>query len=318
MPPIIKKHIIETRRMENAEESTGKKEGSKKCQICEGWGDMSQFMGISHCEHIFCVSCLHKYILYKVETGERVECPQNNCHRVLEENSILYSQLPPKMQHKFQKVKRQMGSPSIRACGNEKCEGFLQRVNVRGSQVRCEACSQVFCSHCFLKLHEGECDAQQLAFFKHILIRFRDCRKCNTIVEKPQNSKQMTCPCGYKFCYLCGEQWGHEHQCNLLKGQTSCCKCFGKVILLCALILVLPLYYTVLVFMLFIKLFIALFVGIVGGSCIYYSREQPPLWKILLAILFLPIGYFLLVAYLFHLLFIQTKDPIWSFFSAPS
>lgn len=38
--------------------------------------------------------------------------------------------------------------------------------------------------------------------------KFKKCTKCKFWVEKSEGCNQMTCRCGYEFCYVCGAKLG--------------------------------------------------------------------------------------------------------------
>ncbi|KAJ1381718.1 IBR domain [Sesbania bispinosa] len=41
---------------------------------------------------------------------------------------------------------------------------------------------------------------------------WRQCVKCNHLIELAEGCYHMTCRCGYEFCYNCGAQWKDKKQ----------------------------------------------------------------------------------------------------------
>ena len=176
---------------------------------------------MAKCNHQFCASCLHQYVIYKIGVFESVECPNEECREVLDENTRLYSELPLDARKKYKKLKEyteSLKNPNRKLCPNEKCDGYLEMPEARENEVvianpRCNTCKRVYCSKCSFEEHEGDCDPHQLNFFQNTL-HYRQCARCKNVIEKSSGCNHMTCRCGYQFCYICGGKWKHSHLCN--------------------------------------------------------------------------------------------------------
>lgn len=83
----------------------------------------------------------------------------------------------------------------------------------------CPLCDSTSCIKCSVgPYHDGiSCEAFQClpattqnerltaSFFEQNKKRFRECRRCHTLVEKKEGScAKMKCRCGYRFCFICG------------------------------------------------------------------------------------------------------------------
>ncbi|CDY31570.1 BnaA10g13010D [Brassica napus] len=111
-----------------------------------------------------------------VPYNERVYCPYKNCSYLMSRTELV------------------LGS----ACGHRKC-------------LKC-GCS--FCFYCkapwhsmlsctdYKKLHSNTQNAKLISLAN--LSGWRQCGKCNHMVERSGGCGHMTCRCGYHFCYDCG------------------------------------------------------------------------------------------------------------------
>ncbi len=76
------------------------------------------------CEHFYCSSCLHQYVIYKIKAFETVECPKEGCHQTLDENSKIYPELPLDVRIKCKKLLQYdmvKEHPNRKMCPEEKC-----------------------------------------------------------------------------------------------------------------------------------------------------------------------------------------------------
>jgi hypothetical protein len=76
------------------------------------------------CEHkySFCESCLHHYVIFKVNNFEEVNCPQEGCPSILDMNSPLFKNLPADIQKKYKKIsqfQKVSKDPNTKLCPNE-------------------------------------------------------------------------------------------------------------------------------------------------------------------------------------------------------
>jgi hypothetical protein len=180
------------------------------------------------CDHTYCTSCLHQYVIYKVGVFESIECPNEECREGLDEQGEMFLELPLDIRQKYKKLQQYnmiMKSGNKRMCPNEDCDGILHIDEHDPINPVCPLCKTAFCSKCFFKQHEGECQQYQLAFFQNTL-HYRQCARCSNIIEKASGCNHMTCHCGYQFCYLCGKRWNPSHKCqDELQCEMCCLRC---------------------------------------------------------------------------------------------
>jgi len=65
-----------------------------------------------------------------------------------------------------------------------KCKGF-----------DCLICEVQFCSQCFKESHEDHCEK--------IPSSFKRCKMCSNLIERYEGCDNVTCRCGYQFCWKC-------------------------------------------------------------------------------------------------------------------
>ena len=86
-------------------------------------------VSLATCGHRYCSSCLHQYIIYKIGVFENVECPNEECHEILDEKSQIYSELPLDTRKKYKKIRiyqELLKNPNRRHCPKENCDGYLE------------------------------------------------------------------------------------------------------------------------------------------------------------------------------------------------
>ncbi|KFK22880.1 hypothetical protein AALP_AAs64569U000200 [Arabis alpina] len=99
------------------------------------------------------------------------------------------------------------------------------QANVRA----CVKCSGLFCIDCKVPSHRDLSGAEYKKLRPEPLVddsklkflakdkNWRQCVKCRHMIELSQGCNQMTCRCGYEFCYKCGVEWR--------KGRNTCPSC---------------------------------------------------------------------------------------------
>lgn len=84
---------------------------------------------------------------------------------------------------------------------------------------QCVKCSKHFCINCKVPWHNGmscyeykRCNPYprpEDAKFQFLARQrlWRQCVKCNQMIELSEGCYHMTCRCGHQFCYTCGAPW---------------------------------------------------------------------------------------------------------------
>ncbi|KAI3879438.1 hypothetical protein MKX03_014058 [Papaver bracteatum] len=126
-------------------------------------------------------------------------------------------------------------------CPNPKCSTLMRKSEVLSSNdlfgsanqsraYKCIKCHGIFCINCKVPWHRGvscfeykrlnprgeEAELKCLASQQ----LWRQCVKCNHMIELAEGCYHMTCRCGFEFCYACGAEW---------KNKKATCDCLVRV-----------------------------------------------------------------------------------------
>ncbi|GFS37396.1 zinc finger (C3HC4-type RING finger) family protein [Actinidia rufa] len=119
-------------------------------------------------------------------------------------------------------------------CPYPKCSALMSKLQVleyskstvvgaeRSGIRKCAKCQGVFCINCKVPWHYNtNCldykrrnpyppaeDARMKTLADGNL--WRQCVKCNHMIELAAGCYHMTCRCGYEFCYTCGAEWKNK------------------------------------------------------------------------------------------------------------
>ncbi|VYS59439.1 unnamed protein product [Arabidopsis thaliana] len=179
------------------------------CKIClDDDINENQMFCVGKCRHRFCSDCMRRHIEVRLLEGSVMRCPHYRCKTTL----------------KF-------GGWRI-YCPNPRCSALMSEtelsISTKEDEVRrcCIKCGQIFCIKCKVSWHsnlscndykklnpyptENDGKIKALANQK----RWRQCGKCQHMIELSKGCVQVKCRCGHKFCYRCGVQAGgckHGH-----------------------------------------------------------------------------------------------------------
>jgi len=64
----------------------------------------------------------------------------------------------------------------------------------------CLLCDERFCSGCFKEAHDHNCEP--------IPNSFKRCKMCSNLIERYEGCNNVTCRCGYQFCWKCNSPKG--------------------------------------------------------------------------------------------------------------
>ncbi|KAG0473717.1 hypothetical protein HPP92_015574 [Vanilla planifolia] len=203
------------------------------CNICLEITVSTQMFSVVGCGHRFCFSCMKQHVEVKLLQGLLPTCPHLGCNIKLElESSRKF--LSPRLLDIFsQRIKEDSIPPNEKVyCPYPRCSALMSLSEVisplqspkqstpDNSVLRkCIKCGGHFCISCKVPWHGAvSCheykrlnphstvgDARLHSLAKEKL--WRQCVKCNHMIELSEGCFHMTCRCGYEFCYTCGAEW---------------------------------------------------------------------------------------------------------------
>ncbi|XP_057454283.1 E3 ubiquitin-protein ligase RSL1-like [Lotus japonicus] len=211
----------------SAEAGSSTKSLKETCVICLEDTDINQFFSVDGCQHRYCFSCVKQHVEVKLLQGMVPKCPHEGCkNELLAESCRKF--LPHKLIETMQQRKVEASIPVTEKiyCPYPRCSALMSKTevleyskNVIGAQKQCIKCRGFFCFICKVPWHNGmTCHAYKKLNpnppaedlkLKSLATRslWRQCVKCNHMIELAEGCYHMTCRCGYEFCYQCGAGW---------------------------------------------------------------------------------------------------------------
>ncbi|PHU03394.1 hypothetical protein BC332_28645 [Capsicum chinense] len=201
------------------------------CAICFEDTNIGQIFSVDDCRHRYCVSCMKQHVEVKLLHGIVPKCPHADCNSDLKLDSCS-NFLTPKL---IDIMKQRIEEASIPVtekvyCPYPKCSALTSKSEVleytKGSFLgaerlgirKCTKCTGLFCVNCKVPWHYGiSCNEYRRrnpnppedVKLKTLAATnlWRQCVKCNHMIELAAGCYHMTCRCGYEFCYTCGAPW---------------------------------------------------------------------------------------------------------------
>ncbi|KAL2328657.1 hypothetical protein Fmac_022084 [Flemingia macrophylla] len=213
-------------------ESGSRRSPSETCVICLEDADVSQIFSVDGCQHRYCFSCMKQHVEVKLLHGMLPKCPHEGCKYELLVDScqkFLTQKLTKTMQQRVLEASIPVAERVY--CPHPRCSALMSKTEVmeysrnligQSEQIgpmKCLKCHGLFCFNCKVPWHSGmSCftykrlnpnpPAEDLKL-KFLASRslWRQCLKCNHMIELAEGCYHMTCRCGYEFCYNCGAEW---------------------------------------------------------------------------------------------------------------
>ncbi|KAJ4772166.1 RING/U-box superfamily protein [Rhynchospora pubera] len=235
----LARDVIDSQIARTGESSTSQvKNHMETCLICLELTDPDKMFSIEPCFHRFCFSCMKQHVEVKLLHGMLPSCPHDSCKVQLSVDGAKKFLTPKLLDIMTQRLKEESIPPSQKVyCPNPRCSMLMSIMEAiippnlsRASTSRgfsydnsglrkCVKCEGSFCINCKVKWHEGmSCaeykrrnpnpkpeDAKLQSLARQHL--WRQCVKCNHMIELAEGCFHMTCRCGYEFCYTCGKEW---------------------------------------------------------------------------------------------------------------
>ncbi|CAN8284338.1 unnamed protein product [Cochlearia groenlandica] len=203
------------------------------CPIClEDDINVDQMFSVGECGHRFCSQCMKQHIEVRLSERSFMSCPKDGCN-----NKLLYRSCSHLLTHRVKEMWRQRlkedNIPVTKRvyCPNPWCSALMSETELNinnSSHVMgcCEKCYKPFCMACKVLWHvnlscedykklnpnptRDDTKLKTLANKK----MWRQCGKCQNMIELSRGCATVRCRCGHMFCYRCGAEAGrcsHGH-----------------------------------------------------------------------------------------------------------
>uniref|UniRef100_A0A2N9FSW1 RBR-type E3 ubiquitin transferase n=1 Tax=Fagus sylvatica TaxID=28930 RepID=A0A2N9FSW1_FAGSY len=162
-------------------EETNNGKGLKEtCVICFEDTDVDKIFSVDGCLHRYCFSCMKQHVEVKLLNGMVAKCPHENCKSEV----------------------------NIDSCGKLLASNLVQVMSQRIKESSISPAEKVYCPYPRSNPNPHPEDAKLKSLAK--TNRWRQCLKCNHMVELAEGCYHITCRCGYEFCYTCGAEWKNK------------------------------------------------------------------------------------------------------------
>ncbi|KAK1357378.1 Atp-dependent rna helicase deah12, chloroplastic [Heracleum sosnowskyi] len=214
-------------------ESSGNIKKTEACIICLEDRAVTQMLVVDGCQHRYCSSCLKQHSQAKLSQGMLPRCPHEGCKSDLKFEYCRKFLPREALDLMSQRIKEATVPVTEKVyCPFPRCSTLMSKsevcaVNNAGGS-RCTNCHDLFCINCKVPWHSNmscsqyknlhpypsseEVKLKTLATKK----QWRQCGKCNNMIELKEGCNHIFCRCGHQFCYTCGAEW---------KNKQATCKC---------------------------------------------------------------------------------------------
>ncbi|EXB38263.1 Uncharacterized RING finger protein [Morus notabilis] len=193
------------------------------CGICMDKKTKAEMFKIKNCSHSYCLVCIGKHVGSKIsENVIKVKCPDLACNGLLEPQDCR-SAVPQKVLDRWEAAlcESVLGSKKI-YCPFKDCSAPLAADgHLTVTSAECPHCHRLFCAQCKVPWHAGSgCKSQVEKMEKKFIDlakaeKWQKCPNCTFYVQRTHGCESITCRCGYKFCYICGNPWDLNFQFKL-------------------------------------------------------------------------------------------------------
>ncbi|KAL6532657.1 hypothetical protein OROHE_014079 [Orobanche hederae] len=220
-----------------ASESSGSGNSTETCIICTEDTNNSQIFSVDNCTHRYCFSCMKQHVEVKLLHGLLPTCPHEGCKTELQLDSCSKFLTPRLVDIMSQRIKEASIPVTEKLyCPYPKCSALMSKREVLEYSMKafvsaenfgtrkCIKCNGRFCIYCKIPWHSSmSCSdykrsnpypSPEEAKLKNLAATnlWRQCVKCNHMIELSAGCYHMTCRCGNEFCYKCGAEWKNKNQ----------------------------------------------------------------------------------------------------------
>lgn len=208
---------------------------NETCVICLEDTDVGHMFSIDGCLHRYCFLCMKKHIEEKLRQGMEPTCPHEGCKSKLKVESCRIFLTLKLFEIWNQRMKEALIPVTEKVyCPYPKCSALMSKSEIErdassssfvGRQLgarKCTKCHRRFCIDCKVPWHNN----MTCIYYKRLNPNpptedvklkslassnlWRQCVKCNHLIELAEGCFHMTCRCGHEFCYNCGAEWKNK------------------------------------------------------------------------------------------------------------
>ena len=195
------------------------------CRICFSNKVNPNNIAQISCGHFFCDNCIKTYLTNKIINGQvlDIKCLLGGCPKRYSEEEIEANVEEEvfKKYKKFKNIQIKLSNPNkiYVNCPFPDCEEIVDCTNPESEFMTCNN-NHIFCYKCHKlgKHPKGKCLNDEINLLQQIQNKnkngknFKQCPKCQVIIEKNEGCNQMHCiNCGYDFCWLCLKRYTENH-----------------------------------------------------------------------------------------------------------
>ncbi|KAJ3331862.1 hypothetical protein HDU76_002001 [Blyttiomyces sp. JEL0837] len=176
------------------------------------------------CSHIYCMSCLKRWILNAIQTRLQrfpLVCPHAECKSALKPTPLVKQWLDNKDAdyQRFNELYLEATADTM-YCPKKSCAKQIVFQATDPIAVSCKNCQTWVCRLCKVQYHNGlSCQSYQALpdseksredLILHQLAdekKWRRCPSCRAVVERKEGCNYILCLCGVGFCYRCGVRY---------------------------------------------------------------------------------------------------------------
>ncbi|CAA0823169.1 zinc finger (C3HC4-type RING finger) family protein [Striga hermonthica] len=210
---------------------------TETCVICTEDTNIDHIFPVDNCLHRYCFSCMKQHVEVKLLHGLLPTCPHEGCKTELKLDSCSKFLTPRLIEIMSQRIKEASIPVTDKVyCPFPKCSALMSKgevlefskKSIKGVETfgarRCIKCNGYFCIDCKVPWHYNlTCSdykekhpypLPEEAKLKNLAETnlWRQCLKCNHMIELSAGCYHMTCRCGHEFCYNCGAAWENKKQ----------------------------------------------------------------------------------------------------------
>lgn len=204
----------------------------KTCKICLEDIDVTRIISGHGCQHGYCFSCMKKHVEIKLFQGSLPKCPHEGCESELNIDRCKSFLTPKLISLMCLRIKEASIPVTERVyCPYPKCSALTSKRKVleytnkssvgilQSCARKCKKCNLYFCIDCKVPMHSGiSCNeykrlnpypSSEDEKLKSLAMmnQWRQCVKCNHMVELAKGCYHIICRCGHEFCYTCGAEF---------------------------------------------------------------------------------------------------------------